>query len=105
MAELTINIPGQKPISARLLQARANAQCADGVAFIRADAPIADLQINDQHIAVTGEVNQKVPLPVGGFVIINEQVASVSGGKGDFTVRALHIVVPEVLPGTVALTS
>ncbi|MGH2437974.1 MAG: choice-of-anchor P family protein, partial [bacterium] len=99
VAELSLNVADQH-ISATLLQARADAQCADGTAFIRGDAAIADLVINGERIAVTGEVNQRIPLPGGGVVIINEQVASVSGGNGDVTVRALHILVPGILPGT-----
>lgn len=99
VAELSLHVADQR-ISATLLEARADAQCADGMAFVRGEAAIADLVINGEHIVVTGEVNQRIPLPGGGVVIINEQVADASAGNGDVTVRALHIVVPGLLPGT-----
>ena len=99
VADLSLDVAGQR-ISATLLQARADAQCADGTAFVRADAAVADLVINGQHITVTGDVNQRIPLPLGGVVVINEQVASVTGSNGGIRVRALHIVVPGLVPGT-----
>lgn len=101
VAELSFNVADQH-ISATLLQARADVQCADGTAFVRADAVIADLVINGQEIAVTGDINQKIPLPSGGVVEINEQVASITAGNGDITVRALHIIVPGLVDVVIA---
>ena len=52
-------------------------------------------------------MNQTLPLGGGGYVIVNEQIASVQGNKGSITVNALHIVIPEqkvdglvTVPGT-----
>jgi hypothetical protein len=98
VAELTLKVAGQS-ISANFLQAQATAQCSSGAAFIRAESDIAVLVVNGQRIAVTGDVNQRVPIvdALGttlGTVVINEQVADASGGNGDVTVSALHISVP-----------
>jgi hypothetical protein len=100
VADLTINAAGQS-ISATFLQARAAARCANGQASVQADSEIAELSVNGQTIAVTGAVNQRIDLPVAGaFVVINEQTGSASGGTGDLTVSALHIVIPPLVPGT-----
>lgn len=99
VAELTLDAAGQR-VNATLLQAQADAQCTDGSAFVRGDATVADLMINGEGIAVNGEMNQTVPLPGGGVIIINEQVGSVSGGKGDVTVSALRLRVPGLVQGT-----
>ena len=77
VAELNLNVANQS-ISATLLQAQADAQCANGTAFVRADAQIVGLIVNGQQIAASGEVNQEVLLPGGGVVVINEQIASMS---------------------------
>ena len=99
VAELSLNVAGQS-INAALLQAHADAQCADGTAFVSGHATIANLFVNGQEISVSGDINQRVPLPGGGVVVINEQVASMSAGNGDITIRALHIIVPGLVPGT-----
>jgi hypothetical protein len=100
VAELALKVAGQE-IGATFIEANARAQCADGHAFVRGDAEIAGLVVNGETIAVTGEINQRVELPGGvGEIIINEQVGGANGGTGDLTVRALHIKIPGVLPGT-----
>ena len=99
VADLALNVAGQQ-ISATFVEANARAQCADGQAFVRGDASIAELTVNGQTIAVTGDVNQRVDLPGGAVILINEQVASASSGNGDITVRALHIIIPGPVPGT-----
>lgn len=99
VAELTLNVLEQQ-ISATLLQARAVAECAGDQASVKADSEIAGLTINGQTIEVSGKANQTIDLPVpGGFVVINEQVASVNGNDGEVTVSALHIVIPALTPG------
>jgi uncharacterized Zn-binding protein involved in type VI secretion len=100
VAELSLNVLGQN-VSATLVEARASAECTDGQASVAAASELAHLTINGQTIAVTGEVNQTVPLPLGaGVVVINEQIAAANSGTGDVTVRALHITIPGVVPGT-----
>jgi hypothetical protein len=100
VADASLNVLGQI-VSATLIEARASATCTGDQASVEVESELANLTINGQVIAVTGAVDQTVPLPaVGGVVVINEQVGSVNGGTGDVTVRALHIIIPGVLPGT-----
>ena len=100
VADVSLNVLGQT-ISATLIEARASAQCSGGQASVAAVSELVNLTINNQPIVVTGEVNQTVPLPGDvGVIVINEQVATVNGGTGDVTVRALHIVIPGVLGTT-----
>jgi hypothetical protein len=99
VADVTLNVAGQT-IAATFVEARAEAQCADGHAFVRGDADVARLVINGQEIGVSGDIiNQRLDLPGGGFVVVNEQVAETNNNNGDITVRALHIVIPGLLPG------
>jgi len=97
VADLTLNAAGQR-IGATFIRARADAQCSNGQASVNADSEIAELVINGQATAVTGEVNQRVDLPAGGVVLINEQIASLKGDS--VTVNALHITIPGPIPGT-----
>jgi hypothetical protein len=99
VASVGVNAAGQS-VSATFLMARASASCTDSKASVSGSAEVVDLVVNGQTIAVTGQVNQRVDLPGGGVVILNEQVASVHDGHGDITVNALHIVIPGLLPGT-----
>lgn len=98
-AMFALAVAGQT-IEAEFLAAEAEARCADGKAFVRGDAEIAELTVNGERIAVVGDVNERIDLPGGGFVLANEQLASAEAERGDITVRALHVVVPGVLPGT-----
>jgi hypothetical protein len=95
VADLTLKVAGQT-VSASFLQAQATAECSNGSAFIRAESNIAVLVVNGQPIAVTGDVNQQVPLvdALGvrlGTIVINEQIKDASGGDGEVTVSALRI--------------
>jgi len=90
VAEVSLTVAGNT-ISAGLLQARAAAVCNNGAASTSGSSEIAALSVNGQTIIVSGAPNQTVQLPVGE-VIINEQ----SGGPGDLTVNALHVIVPGV---------
>jgi hypothetical protein len=100
VAELAVNAGGHQ-ISATFIEANAHAQCADGHAFVRGDAAIAELVVDGEMIAITADINQRVPLPGGlGSIIINEQVGGASSGDGDLTVRALHIMIPGPVAGT-----
>jgi len=94
VASLDLTVVGNA-ISADFLMAQAQAQCRDGRASVSGSSQIAVLNINGQTIAVTGEANQTVALPVG-YVVINEQIVSAdaSGKCADITVNALHVVVP-----------
>src|SRR2546426_3006299 len=97
VAALTQSATGQS-LGAPFMRARAAAQSSNGQASVNADSEIAELVINGQATAVTGEVNQRVDLPAGGVVLINEQIASLKGDS--VTVNALHITIPGPIPGT-----
>jgi hypothetical protein len=90
VAKLTATVGGNT-ISAGFLMARAEAKCSNGNPTTSGSSEIAELVINDQTIVVSGAPNQTILLPVGR-VVINEQ----SGGPGDITVNALHVVVDGV---------
>jgi hypothetical protein len=90
VANLSLTVAGNT-INADFLMARATAQCQPGGPTVSGSSEIAVLVINGQTIAVTGEPNQTVSLPMGtGQVVINEQKPN---GPGDITVNALHIIV------------
>jgi hypothetical protein len=86
-------------VFASFASASATAECSGGAASVFGDTTITQLVIAGEEVLVTGEVNQQVPIPGvdGGFVVVNEQVATVDGDRGDITVTALHIVVPGVM--------
>src|SRR2546425_7692614 len=93
VAELALTVGGNN-ISAGFLEARATAKCTDAGATASGSSDIARLTVNGQTIAIDGTPNQTVLLPNGtGKVVINEQT---SGGAGDITVNALHVVVTGV---------
>src|SRR5438270_13348210 len=94
VADVAVDAAGQH-VRATFIQARAGARCSNGQAAVDATSEIAELVVNGQTIAVTGEMNQTVGLPNGlGAVVINEQVPTMQGSKGDVTVSALHIKIP-----------
>src|SRR5713101_6642385 len=89
---------GGNTIAASFLRSSAMAVCTTGGPAVSGSSEIADLVINGQTIAVSGQPNQTITLPVGGvMVIINEQSNSVNGNMGSITVNALHVIVPAVL--------
>src|SRR6266851_2843867 len=87
---------GGNTIAASFLRSSAMAVCTTGGPAVSGSSEIADLVINGQTIAVSGQPNQTITLPVGE-VIVNEQSSSVSGNTGSITVNALHVIVPDAL--------
>jgi uncharacterized Zn-binding protein involved in type VI secretion len=94
VANLILTVAGNT-IVADLLMASAEAKCENGAASVAGDANIAGLFIDGAPIAISGQPNQTIQLPVGKL-IINEQSSSVSGNTGSITVNALHVVVAGV---------
>jgi hypothetical protein len=92
VADLSLTVAGNT-ITADFLTARASAQCTDNGAVASGSSDLAALSVNGQTIAISGAPNQRVALPGGGQVIINEQTST---GPGEITVRALHVIVPNV---------
>jgi hypothetical protein len=97
VAELALTVGGNN-ISASFLQSRATATCTDAGATASGGSEITSLSVNGQTITISGAPNQTVALP-GGRVIINEQT---SGGPGDITVNALHVIVDGVADVVIA---
>ena len=75
-------------IAADFVMARGTVNCVSGVATASGVVQITGLVINGQAVAVTGAANQMVFLSDGGFVIINEQLATAAG----VTVNAMHVI-------------
>src|SRR5438128_1649127 len=92
VANVTLTVGGNT-ISAGLLRARATAECHNGTASVSGSSEIVNLVVNGQTIAVSGAPNQTIELPLGSFIIINEQR---SARAGDLTVNALHVMVDGV---------
>src|SRR6266403_5938145 len=89
---------GGNTITADFLRSSAMAVCTTGGPVVSGSSVIADLVINGQPFAVSGQPNQTITLPLDRvMVIINEQSSSVSGNTGSITVNALHVIVPDVL--------
>src|SRR5258708_2590662 len=96
VADVTLTAGGNT-IAASLLRSSAMAVCTTGGPAVSGSSEIADLVVNGQPFAVSGQPNQTITLPVGGvMVIINEQSSSVSGNTGSITVNALHVIIPSV---------
>ena len=101
VAKVDLTVSGNT-IGAGFLMAQAEAVCEAGVAAVSGASQIAELVINGQEIAVTGEPNQTVALPYGGKVIINEQSRTAQGERGDITVTALHVIANDLAGNRVA---
>jgi len=96
VADVTLTAGGNT-IKADLLRSSAMAVCTTSGPAVSGSSEIAELVINDQTIAVSGQPNQTITLPAGVVVIINEQSRSISGNTGTITVNALHVIVPVLL--------
>lgn len=98
VAKLDLTVAGNT-IGAEFLMARASAVCNNnGTSSVSGSSELAELVINGQTIAVTGEPNQTVLLPGGGKVVINEQ----SGDSSSITVTALHVIIPGIADVAIA---
>jgi len=94
VAGLQMTVSGNA-IAADFLMARAVAVCSGGTCSASGDSEIAMLTVNGQSIAVSGNPNQTVALPVGS-IILNEQIDDSSGDTCSITVNALHVAIPGV---------
>lgn len=94
VADVSLTVGGVS-IGADLLMASAEAVCATASrGSVTGNSVVVNLTLGGQPIAVTGQPNQVVNLPLGvGQIIINEQVQSVNGGNASITVNALHVIV------------
>lgn len=97
VANVNLTVGGHG-VSAGFLIARAAAVCKAGAATVSGSSELATLVIDGNTVTIATQPNQTVALlGVGGVevgrVIINEQTSSASGGFGEITVNALHVVV------------
>ena len=92
VANVSLTVGGNA-IAADFLAARARAACGGSGPVTSGSSEIAVLTVNGQTVAVTGAPNQRVDLPLGGYVIINEQT---SARAGDITVNAVHVSIPGI---------
>ncbi len=89
VADVSLTVAGNS-IAATLLKSEASATCGPGGATVSGSSELVGLVVNGQSIAVTGQPNQTISLPLGGSIIINEQ----SSSPGNITVNAVHVFVP-----------
>lgn len=100
LANLNLTI-GLNTIACSFAMARAHAECdANGNASVSGCSELAALSVNGAVVPITGGVNQENVSYQGVRIIINEQISSVDGGCGEITVNALHVIVRDILLGT-----
>ena len=94
--------PGTTTITADFVLSEADAACSTNGLITSGRSQVSGLAINGQPVSVTGQANQSVALPGGGFAILNEQTpgqASVFVGDKTLTatglvVNAMHVWLP-----------
>ncbi len=86
---------GGNTITGVLVATSSQCACTAGGPICEGGVMIAVLRINGVLIAISG-VNQTIPLPGGGFVVINEQTPSGSGNFRAITVNGVRVVIPGV---------
>lgn len=100
VAELSlVNVAGNT-VRAELVSARAEAKCTGGSASVQGSVELVELAINGATYDVSADVNQRIVLPGGVVVLLNEQTPVVSGSNGMIDVNAIHVTVPGPVPGT-----
>lgn len=96
VAELELTVAGHV-ITASFLGAEATALCnKDGTVTLTGESHIAELRIDDVAVDVSGAPNQRIELPSGVVIVINEQETTRDGDYGAITVNALHVAAPGV---------
>jgi hypothetical protein len=94
------------PVTATLLRSDAKAGCNILTPVLSGQAHVLEAQVGDVKIDADPLVptprNVKVFIPggSGAYFIIAEQETSSKGNRGDITLTALRVVVPELVPGT-----
>lgn len=81
---------GSVTVQADFAMSRAMAVSAQGAPALSGTSEVSNLVVNGTAVAVTGAVNQVVPLP-DGQLVVNERLTSISGATGSITVNALHL--------------
>jgi hypothetical protein len=105
VAALDANVAGI-PVTATLLRSNAKAGCNVLTPVLNGQAHVLEAQVGpvkiDADPLVPTPRNEKVFIPggSGAYFIIAEQETSANGNRGDITLTALRVVVPELVPGT-----
>ncbi|HKS17377.1 MAG TPA: choice-of-anchor P family protein [Planctomycetota bacterium] len=101
MESLSITV-GLYTITCGFMMTRADAACAeDGTASVTGWQEGVALAVNGTGIASNGEPNQENVNFLGLKIIINEQITAVDGNSASITVNGLHIILKDILLGTV----
>ena len=85
---------GSDSIQADFAMSRAMAVSSHGAPVLGGSSEVSNLVVNGVAVAVTGQVNQIVPLP-DGQLIVNERLTSSSGATGSITINALHVTLAD----------
>ena len=88
-----LNVGGQT-LTGVIVQTISQCTCTAGGPICEGDVEIDTLRLNGNPITVTGAANQTIPLPGGGFVVINQQLPSGSGNFMAITVNGVRLVIP-----------
>ena len=101
MESLTLTV-GAYTINCGFMMTRAHAMCAeDGSASATGWQEIVALSVNGAAIASNGQPNQENVNFLGLRIILNEQIVSEVDNCASITVNGLHIILKDVLLGTV----
>jgi len=101
MESLTLSV-GAYTINCGFMMTRAHAMCAeDGTASASGFQEIVALSVNGAGIASNGQPNQENVAFLGLRIILNEQIVSEVDNCASITVNGLHIILKDILLGTV----
>ena len=94
LTDVGLHLPGLE-IGATAARSEAEARCQGGEPHVSGISRLVGLTLNGTPIVVTEVPNVKFSL-LGYTVVLNEQVSSTEGDRGDITVNALRITRPGV---------
>jgi hypothetical protein len=81
--------------------AQAQAECGSNGLVLTTSSAVSGLTIDGLPVAVTGEANQVISLP-GGNIVLNAQLTSTNGQRGETTVAAIFLMLTNGLQGAIA---
>lgn len=98
VADVNLTVGGHT-VQVGFLRSRAEAVCAANGATTTGSSELVNLVVDGNAFTVGTEPNQRIVLPDGTTIIINEQTASSDGKYAETTVNALHVIVANPLGG------
>ncbi|HZO86592.1 MAG TPA: choice-of-anchor P family protein [Verrucomicrobiae bacterium] len=81
--------------------AEARAECGSNGLALSASSEVQGLTIDGVPVTVTGEANQVLSL-ASGNIVLNAQLTSTNGAKGEITVAAIFVMLTNGFQGTIA---